>query len=225
MRKPKWDYRNLIQDGMNVFFYRDTDHVSETIQARIYSEMSARVRNGAHRTLFCEGRSDVFSPSEFKRYSSESKLRAARTSSHGRSLGADELIAYRHLKSVKGGKLSIVGVDSEELLDKQAEIIREISCFEDISSKRDLTEKESIEQLCLFFDSDSLTKQRSLYSAETVVDYMNSHNVRRAALFMGEDHFRDISSYFKKSGVGYASFYPGDGDSDGEDILNYIGKI
>jgi hypothetical protein len=225
MGQIAWDYSNARIHGKNVFFFRDTSHISPVIQERIYQALDSTLTQKLFNTVFVEGISAVVSPDELDDAASEEDLMQKAMDKAGRPLGADELLAYRHSSKMKSGELYIVGSERKGLNEKHGSILREISVLTEGCGDRFPTLLEYAKHLFLSQREVTLCRRRGLWAAQNVIDYMNSKGLETAALVMGEGHFEEITEHFKRNGLGYVSFFPGEAITDSRASRNYSKKI
>lgn len=225
MEQQSWDYSNARIHGRNIFLYRDTSHISEVIQERLYSELCENLKQKLFKVVFAEGRASNFSPLEFKGIFSEAQLKEEALNHTGRPLVATERLAYGSFSKSITEDISIVGIEREGLHEKHRESLRQLVYFRDICNSRALTFEEFSRNLCLIKREGSLSKRRGLWAAQKAINYMSSNGLQTAALVMGDAHSKEITAHLKRNGFGYASFFPGEAVTDIRGSANYANKL
>ncbi len=220
---PEWDYSHAKSNGKNIFFLRDTNHISEEVQESILGELDRLVDQHFFSTLFLEGSEGLRLP-RFESYSSEEELKKSLQERYAR-WSPVQVFAYRHQIALNLGQVSIYGVDSDSLIEEQGrDFHRIIELTERVARGEGLTSAEIEESWWrMNVNSRRLTDERSAYSVAKMGELMKS--VDTAGLVYGNGHFQGIVAGLEKLNIGYVSFFPGEAEFDPEKVKDYVRRF
>ncbi len=219
----EWDYSHAQPKGKNVFFLRDSNHVSEEVQEHILGELDRLVDQHFFSVLFSEGLEGKYSP-DFRRVTTEERLKTLLVERCGR-WSPMQVFAYRHQEIIRSGNFSLYGVDSEALLDEQIKSVhRNLELCDKLKREGSLSPAEIQEfRWHKNVNAKRIAAERSAYSVKKIEELMRDFDT--AGLIYGNGHFPEMAAGFETINIGYISYFPGEPEFDLRRSEEYIRKL
>jgi hypothetical protein len=193
-KKVGWNYENLILTGKNLFIYRDTNHINQTVQDTLLQNIEDKIGK-EFKVIFSEGfEGPLFE--ELEQYRECVSEILDQKPIKGLNLTAIERLAYKESNNL----LKIYGADNEVLL-KEHKIA--------LQNRFQSYEEDDITAILLYNQIQlDISKERSRFAVNYVINSMTELNLKSSALIFGEGHYTEIANQLNLKGVGYASFLP-----------------
>ncbi len=202
--KIGWNYSHLEPNGRNILFFRNTHHDSKRIQATILESLEDNF--SLFPVLFTEGYTGKYMLPESAFRHTENELREIIKSTTDQDLDAITTFAYRHHSKIIAGRLTIFGVENNDLYMSGLELIQLIRGFYKKGlGKLSNEEKDLLIRATEFYKR--VNERREAYAVDVIDKSLKPS--RSAGLIYGDRHFKGITTLLRSVGIGYLSFFPG----------------
>ena len=222
MEQTGWNYKNWVNNGRNIYVFRDTIHSSQEIQDIIYNEATDKINSSQFDVLFIEGSEGKIKALNGSRSVCKKAMLNKKSPEYERVFkymsGAAAKLYLDMMNRINNNTFSIYGVDSYELIREQIKELNKLAQMD--------FGLETIDPSDLIDDindnMDYIVEERSAYAVDSINKYMKELGINSAGLIFGNGHINDITEGFKKNGIGYASFYPGRSIPSADEFMLYI---
>jgi hypothetical protein len=207
-----WNYKDWNPTGKNVYFFRDTNHVSENIQEKLLNELEIKLQEKRIHTIFCEGKSGKYNvffgggEEEVKDY----------ISILNGCWSAIEILYQRIVK--REDNCEVYGVEDQKTLKEHFQISGAII---DLKMKgQNVIETSRYDNLVK--KNMILVDKRSIHSARKTINLMNKKGIKEAGIIFGNAHYEKMRKEFQKEKIGCASFFPGQSNQNPHNLDRLI---